>query len=198
MGQVGDIIKSQQDRLELPVDVNDILAEIKKSGVEAEIEFIGVELDTMILRGKYRLFEWSNGIYSSDVITMANIYYNIDDDLDWQRFVCCKEITHLLDGAAYHTSKREDQVELARQVGLPAHMRDPFKAPVEANIDVIAELFAVALLLPMAARNKLFQAVEAKKLSVKDVAFIADIPERYVAIALAKSWPDTYSKLIEL
>ncbi len=198
MGRLGDIIKAQQGEMSLPVDVNYILEEIKKAGVEVEVEFIGVELDTMILRGKYRLFEWSNGIYSGDATLMANIYYSKDDDTDWQRFVCCKEITHLLDANHYHTSQREDQVELARQVGLPPHMRDPFIAPAEANIDVIAELFALALLFPLAARDKLLPAVEAKKLSVKDVAFIADIPERYAAMALAEGWPDTHSKLIDL
>lgn len=198
MGKIGDIIQSLQDTVSLPVDVNDVLEKIKIAGVSAEIEFIGVELDTLVLRGKYRLFEWPSGIYSPDATLMANIYYNIDDTSDWQRFVCCKELTHLLDGDIYHTSKREEQVELARQVGLPAHLRDPFKAPAEANIDVVAELFALALLFPLRARDVLLPAVEAKKLSTKDVAFIADIPERYVAMALSPGWPETLSRLITL
>jgi hypothetical protein len=153
-GKMGEIINHFKDRTSLPIDVNEVLEKIKLTGVDVAIEFVGVELDTLIMRGKYRLFHWPVGnMYSQEYDTMANIYYPINSSEAWQRYVCCKEITHLLDDHNHHTSDRDSQVELAKQVGLPPHLRDPFKAPAEANIDVVAELFALALLLPMAARN---------------------------------------------
>jgi hypothetical protein len=198
MGKIGNIIGAFKDSTSLPIDVNEVLAKMTEGGMGLEVEFIGVELDIMILRGKYRLFEWPDGFYGSNPHQMANIYYNIKDENDWQRFVCCKEITHLLDNAAYHTSTREQQVELATKVGLPAHMQDPFNAPIEVNIDFIAEAVATALLFPLACRSIFEGAIISKKLRIEDVALIADIPEKYVNLAMGASWPMIHERLLSL
>ncbi len=198
MGKLGNLIGAFKDVRSLPVDVNDILQKMRDEGMDREVEFIGVELNTVILRGKYRLFEWPNGFYGADPHLLANIYYNIKDEADWQRFVCCKEITHLLDDAAYHTSTREQQVELATKVGLPPHMQDAFNAPIEVNIDFIAEAVATALLFPIACRADFLEAITAKKLRVDDVALIADIPAKYVEMAMGAAWPLIHERLLSL
>jgi hypothetical protein len=198
MGRIGQLISAFKDTISLPVDVNDVLAKMREEGVDIAVEFIGVELDTLVLRGKYRLFEWPNGFYGSDPTLMANIYYHIKDDSDWQRFVCCKELTHLLDPSNHYTSTREQQVELATKVGLPAHLQDPLNAPIEVNIDFVAEAVATAILFPIAARDIFTSYVTEKKLSLGNLALIADIPERYVEMAMAANWPAIHARLLML
>jgi hypothetical protein len=198
MGQVGDLIQRFQGRETLPIDVNDVLAAMWSNGLDIEVEFIGVELDITILRGKYRLFDWPNGFYGGDPHRMANIYYHVKDERDWQRFVCCKEITHLLDNPAFYTGSREDQVALAEKVGLPPHLQDPLSAPIEVNLDFIAESVATALLFPMASRNKFVSALTDKKLRTSDIALIADIPVQYVEIAMRPFWTGIHEKLLHL
>lgn len=198
MGRLGHLISAFKDVTSLPVDVNDVLKKMQDDGLDVEVEFIGVELDTLILRGKFRLFDWPNGFYGGDPQRMANIYYHIKDQNDWKRFVCCKELTHLLDDPAYYTSTREQQVALAAKVGLPPHLQDPFSAPIEVNIDFIAEAFAIALLFPFACRAVFEEAVLAKKLRLEDVALIADIPLRYVQMAMSPVWPQVHDRLLTL
>jgi hypothetical protein len=41
-------------------------------------------------------------------------------------------------------------------------------------------------------------AIDDKKLTAKDVATIADIPEHYVAMALSPGWPETHERLLGL
>lgn len=198
MGRIGQLISSFKGIVSLPIDVNDVLREMRSNGVDVDVEFIGVELDTLILRGKYRLFEWPNGFYGGDPTLMANIYYHIKDDTDWQRFVCCKELTHLLDAPQFHTSTREQQVELATKVGLPSYLQDPLNAPIEVNIDFLAEAVATAILFPIAVRDIFAAAINDKKLRLEDLALIADIPLRYVHMAMSPNWPNIHERLLAL
>lgn len=198
MGRIGDLVKHFQDGDNLPVDVNDVLIKIKETGLDVEVEFIGVELDTEILRGKYRLFEWPNGFYGGDPSLMANIYYHNADDSGWQRFVCCKELTHLLDDPQFNTSTREQQINLAESVGVPLRLHDPSTAPIEVNIDFIAESVATALLFPRAARDLFVEPFAQKKLRIEDIAMIADIPEIYVSMAMRPFWPNINARLLNL
>ena len=198
MGRIGDLVKHFQDSVDLPIDVNDVLEKMKASGIDVDVEFIGVELDTEVLRGKYRLFEWPNGFYGDDPALMANIYYHNADDSGWQRFVCCKELTHLLDDPQFHTSTREQQITLAESVGVPLRLQDPSTAPIEVNIDFIAESVATALLFPRAARDLFVEPFAQKRLRIEDIAMIADIPELYVSVAMRPFWPTINDRLLTL
>ncbi len=196
--RIGELVAIFQNGLDLPVDVNQVLAAIISSGVEVETEFIGVELDTLILRGKYRLFHWPNGFYGGDPNVMAKVYYHRNDGSDWQRIVCCKEIIHLLDPVSSFSNTREQQTALAEKMGLPFHLQDPTKAPMDVNIDLVAEYIATAVLLPLVAREAFLEPLKLKKISIDDIALIADIPSRYVSIVMSATWPSIHEKLLTL
>jgi len=196
--RIGELVTIFRDRVDLPIDVNEVLAAIVASGVEVQTEFVGVELDTLILRGKYRLFQWPNGFYGGDPMLMANVYYHRHDSSDWQRIVCCKEIIHLLDPDNSFSHTREQQNALAEKIGLPLHLQDPTKAPIDVNIDLVAEYIATAVLLPIASREAFMEPLRLKKISIDDIALIADIPSRYVSIVMSSTWPGVHEKLLTL
>lgn len=54
--------------------------------------------------------------------------------------------------------------------------------------DQTGMLHALMVLLPRDALNELLPAVEAGRLSVEDVANLADVPEPYARLALSPIW----------
>lgn len=172
----------------LPVDVNELLPILAKNGQETDVEFIGVDLDPDILQGKIKIFHLRDGVYGEPK-RYANIYYHKGHGSDWQRFICCKELLHLLDPPTAHTTSPDQIDELAAKIGLPEYMQDPMADGFEANTDRLAEFRAAAILLPFAARELLLEPYAADKLTLGDIAKMADIPRKYVGLVMSDHWP---------
>jgi len=187
-----ELISKFSARIELPIDVNDLLPVLQASGEETDIEFIGVELDPEILQGKIKVFHIRNTLYGEPK-RCANIYYHRGHTTDWQRFICCKELLHLLDPSAATTSTPEDIAELARKIGLPQYMQDPMADGLDTNVDRLAEFRAASILLPYAAREVLMQPLSEDKLTLADIARMADIPRKYVGLVMSDYWPAIHS-----
>lgn len=128
-------------RVKLPVDVNDLLPVLKENGEDTDIEFIGVDLDPEILQGKIKIFHVRNGVYVEPQ-RFANIYYHRGHGTDWQRFICCKELLHLLDPKGAETATQEEIAELAARIGLPEYMQDPMADAGRAISKIKAHLGA--------------------------------------------------------
>ena len=180
----------------LPVDVNAVLAEIRAMGHQDCVEFIGVDIDADVMLGKIKVFHVRNGVYS-DPERHANIYYHRGLEPFWQRMICCKELTHLLDPADTHTNNIGDIDQLAERIGLPPEMQDPLEDGPETNRDRLAEWRAAALLLPMAARELLMPAYREGKINTADVARLADIPSKYAAFVMSDNWPKVHELLLK-
>lgn len=189
-----DLIRHFADRTTLPVDVNDVLTVLRENGNEDEVEFIGVEFDTDILQGKIKIFYARPRPYA-DPVRFANIYYHKEHDSDWQRFICCKELMHLVDPEGAHTKTTEEIERLAAKVGLPADMQDPESDGWAANVDRNAEFRAAAILLPWDARQLLLSPLADHKLSIDDIARMADIPRRYASFVMSAWWEGVHSVL---
>ena len=192
-----DLIAEFASRYDLPIDVNDVVACLKNNGVEGDIEFIGVELNTEILQGLIRKF-YGHGATYSDPKLYVNIYYSNRQSLAWQRFVCCKELFHLLDQKVGHTSTPDDIYALAEKIGLPPEMQNPASDSLATNIDRVAEFRAAAILLPMAARELLMPHYKAGTMTIEDIARMADIPRRYAGFVMSSVWTDVHDLLIGL
>lgn len=192
---VADLIAEFSKRVALPVDVNDVLPVLAHNGDETEIEFIGVDLDPEILQGKIKIFHTRPGVYA-DPKRCANIYYHRGHSVDWQRFICCKELLHLADPEGAVTRTPEQIDELARQIGLPAYMQDPLADGFATNVDRVAEFRAAAILLPYAAREQLLGPLAEGKLTLGDIAKLADIPRKYVGLVMGPHWPQIHTMFL--
>lgn len=185
--KTSDLIRHFATREALPVDVNDLLPVLRENGTDDEIEFIGVDLDPDILQGKIKIWHRRDGLYGEPV-RMANIYFHRGHTIDWQRFVCAKELMHLLDPPAAQTRTHDQVHELAEQIGLPEYMQDATQAGFATNIDRLAEFRAAAILLPYAAREHLLKPLADGRLSLSDIAEMADIPRKYAALVMSPGW----------
>lgn len=182
-----DLIRLFSENLSLPVDVNELLPVLAQNGNDVEIEFIGVDLDPEILQGKIKIFHVREGVYA-DPKRCANIYYHRGHGSDWQRFICCKELLHLMDPLGAETSSMEQIDELASKIGLPEYMQDATVDGIATNIDRLAEFRAAAILLPYAAREQLLKPLAEQKLTLSDIAEMADIPRKYVGLVMSPGW----------
>lgn len=189
--KTSDLIAAFAGRTKLPIDVNDLLPMLASNGEETKIEFVGVDLDPDILQGKAKIFYLRDGVYGEPV-RYANIYYHRGHTTDWQRLICCKELLHLLDPKMAHTSSPDAINELAEQIGLPNYMQRPMDDPLSTNLDRIAEFMAAAVLLPFAAREALMPALQDGRLTLGDIAVMADIPRKYVGLVMSEFWPNMH------
>lgn len=193
--KVSDLIAEFSTRVNLPVDVNDVLPFIATNGQETEVEFVGVDLNPEILQGKIKIFHLRNGVYG-EPRRCANIYYHRGHTRDWQRFICCKELLHLLDPKGAETSSPEQIDELAEAMGLPHYMQDP-TADFATNTDRLAEFRAAAILLPYSAREILLEPLAESRLELGDIAQLADIPRKYVGLVMSPHWPEIHKLFLE-
>jgi hypothetical protein len=194
--KVSDLIAEFAGRVDLPVDVNDLLPLLAQNGHGTEVEFVGVDLNPEILQGKIKIFHLRNSVYG-DTIRCANIYYHRGHSTDWQRFICCKELLHLLDPKGAETSSQEQIDELAAQIGLPQYMQDPLADGFATNIDRLAEFRAAAVLLPFAARELLLAPLSDGRLELSDIAQLSDIPRKYVGLVMGPNWPKIHDLFLQ-
>lgn len=190
--KVHELIKEFSSRVTLPVDVNDLIPILTKNGVETNVEFIGVDLNPEILQGQIKVFHMRPGVYA-DPVRCANIYYHRGHSTDWQRFICCKELLHLLDPESAYTQEAADIDRLAEKIGLPPSMQDPLEDGLATNVDRLAEFRAASILLPYAARQAFLQPLSEGKLSINDIAEIADIPRKYVGFVMSQHWEKVHA-----
>lgn len=195
--KTSDLIAEFAKATSLPVDVNELLPVLQGNGHDTDIQFIGVDLDPDILQGKIKIFHVRDVLYG-EPRRCANIYYHRGHSTDWQRFICCKELLHLLDPGGAETTTPEQIDQLAEKIGLPQYMQDPFADGFETNIDRLAEFRAAAILLPYAAREMLQAPLAEGKLTLSDIAKMADIPRKYVGLVMSKNWEGTHELFLRL
>jgi hypothetical protein len=191
-----DLIKHFSHQIKLPVDVNDVNNYIKENNGGDDIQFIGVDIDPDILQGQIKVFHVRDGVYGANLTRCVNIYYHRGHSLDWQRFICCKELIHSLDPASAQTTSTEQIDNLAEKIGLPKEMQDPMSDGIETNVDRLAEYRAAAILLPWKARELLMPLYKAREITLADIARFADIPRKYVGFVMNDVWERLHPLLI--
>ena len=185
--RASDVLREFAGKVEGPIDVNDVLAYILAGGVECDVEFVEVELNTDVLLGYIRTFDRHNAVYG-DPIQCANIYHAKDMGLDWKRLVCCKELIHLLDGDDQRATTSEQIHFNAERIGLPLELQDFSADGSITNSDRIAEFYALGILFPLEARAALLEPYQAGRISIEDIARLYDIPKRKAAIVMTLQW----------
>jgi hypothetical protein len=192
-----ELIAAFSKRELLPVDVNDVKSFIIQKGIQDDIEFIGVEFDTDILQGWFKRFRRPVGVYG-EAVNCTNIFYPINQSQDWQRFICCKELLHVLDPEQSRVINEDQIRDLATKIGLPREMQDPLRDGEHTWSDRIAEFQALAVLFPMECRNILLEPLKKEQISVSDIAKLVDIPRKYVGLAMSPLWDSFHNQLLRL
>jgi hypothetical protein len=189
--RVRNLIIKLDERETLPVEVDDIVDYLREQQIKDEIDFVGVDVNTEVLRGAIKHYVLPGLAYGEPTFC-AEIYYDQTQGNDWVRLVCCKELLHILDPDALKVRSKADFLKLVEKIVLPAEFQDPIKDGAKVMSDRIATYLAVAALFPWGARTILMPAYREGKLSIEDIAVVADLPLRYVALVMSDEWVEIH------
>jgi hypothetical protein len=180
----------------LPVQIQDVVDQIVEMGVQDRITYVGVELDLGVLRGQFiRLQTERPGVYA-DPICSAEIYYATNQDMEWQRIVVCKELIHLFDTNEAATKTQEDLDHLMDRMAISPELQFQKNDGFKVEADKIATLYAIAILFPKDARDALIEPYKQGLITAGDISRTAEIPEKYIRLAMLDGWDDIYGFLI--
>lgn len=187
------LLEDLSKRESLPVEVSDVLAEIRNRGIDDIVEFFyDIELDTQIIAGflKRDEFEKDGKKRFKSVITYGKMGH------EQERLVCCKELLHILDPDGVRVESLQQLESLINKMSLPANLVDPVPDRFSST-DRIAILEAIAILFPLGARNILYEKYVAGKISLAWVAEQAELPYQYAKMVMNGYWPDMHKIIID-
>jgi hypothetical protein len=188
----GQLLAQFEDREELYVDLDQVADWIKALGVRHEIEFVGVDLETDVIRGFLYRYRYHKGGWT-DPTYAAEIHYARNQEPEWINIVIAKELVHIMDGDV--CSKKDEFDNLVRRLALPRELKIILEDPAYAILDRFGDAFAAALLLPMAARNLLMPAYAEGAVTAKDIAEMAVMPIKYVRMVMSPEWEGAYESM---
>ena len=200
--KVRDLIEAFADHDHFPIKPQDISRLLMAAGIEEEIIFIEVDIDTSILRGFIVQTTEPRGIYDSNGNgNISKIYYGIGQSFEWQRLVCCKELLHILDDPLRRLSTQDQVTGLIKKMALPPQFQlgdDESEDGIQALFDRIGALQAVAVLFPMAVRELILPKYAEGLIADDEIVGIVGIPERYVRIVMSEFWPRIHKSVCSL
>ena len=200
--RVHDLITAFADRDILPIKVADVARLIMEAGIEEEICFIEVDIDTSILRGFIVQTTEPRGIYDANGNgRISKIYHGTNQNLQWQRLVCCKELLHVLDETWQRAATPEEVSGLVKKMALPPRFQIPNDGTDDnrkALFDRVGALQAVAVLFPIAIRELLLSKHQEGVLADDEIVHIVGLPQVYVRLVMSEFWPKIHQALSTL
>ena len=180
----------------LPIEIADISHFLELHGVADRIEFYGVDRDPDLFLGTFCKRAW-HPIPDGFPEFTSWVVYNSNLPFDWERWIACKELIHILEAEPEWTSTIEDVGDLVD--GLIELQGNGQNASVLniVGIDLFAWIPAVGILFPEAARTKALNAIANGSATVEDIAKWAVLPKSMVQTVLRDNWPSVLRSVIE-
>lgn len=188
------------DEVFLPIVPEKIAKFIKREGVIEDVIFIGVDINTEILRGKFVRLVYDQGApgflpppYAlPDSGLMIKVYYDRTQPKDYQRVVVNKELLHAIDPSIVKISTPQKVIDLANHIRLPIEV---ITSSIDGNnagalVDYMADFRAIVAMVPENIRIHVCQRYAEEKISREQIADLFGIPLRYVGVVLSDVWPN--------
>lgn len=186
----------------LHIDVNDVRDQLVSMGVQDEINFHFVNMDANRIRGIIYRYTRRPGVYAepifcTDIVIAKDMG---EEDEAWKRLVAVKELLHIADCPALTAESEAATQILFKNFSVPPELRTEMIS-AEDNTrswmnDRIRIYLALAILVPKACREMLRE-VYGSKLSGREIADIARIPERYVDIVMGNEFEQVIETFLE-
>lgn len=192
-----ELVKVFQDRINLPIEIDEVRDEIIDLHVQDKIIFSSKEMDTGKLRGVIYQWHESAGMYAEATWTTL-IVYPSEETVSWQRAICAKELVHVCDRQVVKTTTPEMVEQLARKILGPFETNSPAAADVMAAMDKLAQYQFIDLLFPKAARELARQKIAKGDHTEASIADWVMIPEEHVKMALSENWEEISEVLVLL
>ena len=192
------IVKLLEDENNLPIKPERIVKLLREGGAVEQVMFIGVNLNTSILRGNFVrvMFDETpigpipNPYASSSVGLVAKVYYARNQPQDYIRLVVNKELLHIIDPIVVRTSNRDQIIALADRMRLPTELLVSTQngSNVQALIDYLGDYRAVVAMVPQSIRDQICEKHAQNKIEEEQIAALTGLPLKYVPVILSEQW----------
>lgn len=178
-----------------PIQVDDLARWIISNGFQQGISFYPVDINEDYLYGFIEQYAPIPRPYVEYEIH-SRIYYCRNTSECWQRFICCKELTHILDGVDYRTNTSTDIIDLITQI---TALNTPDAQPTistQTLTDMGGAGKALILLAPLATVNALKDSYRGKTKSKYDIALFLKIPEVFIDFIFTDKYAQMYTSTV--
>jgi hypothetical protein len=182
----------------LPIKPEFLVRILKAGGLVEEVVFIGVELDTEVLKGKFvrvHIDQNAEGFLPRPYAIPENgdvvkVYYDRNMAADERRLVINKELLHIIDPQFVRTTTREKAAKLVHDLKLPRELmvQKVNGDNLSAVIDYISDFRAVGAMVPLPVRTLICENYAAGKIDEGEISRFTGIPRRYVSLILVELW----------
>ncbi len=177
----------------LPVEVTSIARWIMTNGFTSAVSFYPVDIDEQYLYGFMEQYEADSPRPYVETEHYTKVYYSQHANECWQRFICCKELTHTLDLPQNRTNTKSDIEALINQLtNLGAQ-----EPGAQTLADVNGAARALVLLAPLGVINLLRDAYKTKVKSRYEIALFLKIPEVFIDYLFSDNYSELYNSHLD-
>lgn len=188
------LVEMFEDRVELPIEIDELRAAVVDLGIQDKIIFSAEELDTGILKGAYYQWHESPGPYADPTWTSL-IVYPEGVDVAWQRVICAKELIHVCDQQVVKARSADAVDGLARKLVGPFEGTSSDLLDILASTDKLAQYQSLNLLFPLAARKLARKRIAEQTMTPDEIADWAVLPLEQISLMLDEDW-DRLSEIL--
>lgn len=181
------LIEKFENRVDLPIELEEISKAITELGFSDEIVFQGVAADSAQLRGAFFKYYYHRAMYAEPTWVTC-IFYNEEEPAEMQRVICCKELMHIFDSKMERTDAKEEIARFIDKILGPLSADEYGQADFQAAKDKVALYQCLPLLFPKAALQAARQAVQAGRKTPEEIAKLASIPLNIAEFMLDENW----------
>jgi hypothetical protein len=193
---LAQLIKHFSDREDFPIHVDRVKEWLISQDFQDEIQFYPIkDMNPGVLRGQIKQFTYQKSVYGEPTMC-SNILFAENMSLCWRRFACCKEMMHILDGAAQSTATREAIEKLTFDLVSPRVNGAGYNNP-PLDADRSAELKALCVLAPIKTIEKLRAKYADGSRTAYDIAVFLRLPQVYISFLFSPQYATAYALLSE-
>lgn len=179
----------------VPVDVADVLAQVRKMLPGEMIEVEGVDLPANQLRGAhYRYFIDPLEGSALGPQSVTKVLYSTRMDQGYQRLVAVKELIHVFDVDPARTRGREEVVRLGQKLCKFDHKIS--NGGLQAFFDELAKFQALAILFPFGLREEVMDKYSAGAVTAAQLGSQLGIPQYYAEVVMQELWEPLRESLL--
>ena len=106
-----------------------------------------------------------------------------------------KELLHILDDFSDRANTRDEVEALIREITLHHVDLEDVTDPAAIS-DLLAVLYALAVVVPRSARELLLSKFEAGQMTLPQIAGLLDLPLHYVTYVMSDDWSKIYPRIM--
>jgi hypothetical protein len=191
------LIQTFEDRVDLPVEVDEIRDALIGFGIQDRIILSPEPLDAGTLKGAFYKWTEHNAVYGEPQwVTL--VVYPANEPIEWQRLICAKELIHVCDLPGVRASDPEAVAALATKLLGPFEASKQDEMDIVAALDKLAQHLSINLLFPKAARQLARAKLADGEKTVEEIADWALVPLPSAQLALDEKWESLSTALIEI